>query len=707
MDKNLGNVQVSGDVSCQDSVHGTGHETYRDWLKVRSILQKNQHYQALFSAHSRQWRCPFGRSGHSHILAERSVWLSTYPDSVIGPDDEMPLQTLGDPALLDALSQIGILGIHTGPMKRSGAVTGKDYSPSIDGHFDRIECRIDPNYGTEAAYKAFVQTAQARDIAIIGDIIPGHTGKGPDFRLAEMNDPDYRGIYNMLEIDPDDWPLLPDIAAGKDSQNLSVEHAMGLRQAGYPIVGPLDVEVFARPGIKETSFSATDIIEGVDGVKRRWVYLHIFKEGQPSLNWMDPSFGAYRLVTADTLHTLHDLGVKGLRLDATMFLGVEPRSGDAPGWLGGHPLSHHVTDCLGMMIRKFGGFSFQELNTDFVTMRESLGSGPEFNYDFPTRPSYLYALTTEDAGPLRLTLREMLAHDLQLNRFVHALQNHDELMLEAIHYAVHGDKDFNYESVSIKGRDLFAKIHETVTEKTVGPATAYNHPFGMSPGICSTLTGFIAAGLNIKDIKALSKAQIEQIKRRHLLAAAFNALQGGVFAVSAWDLLGALPVDSSQVAELMADNDARWINRGGYDLMNRNPSAQKSMVGLPRAVALYGDLATQLQDPNSFAVQLQTILDVRAHYRVSESVLVDVPEVEHAGILIMRHAIQGRILLSAFNFSGTPVRQGVSLGDVQGDVHQVWSLQDGMQYVAPVKPDGGQFFIDLPAYDAQLHICKG
>ena len=37
---------------------------------------------------------------------------------------------------------------------------------------------------------------------IIDDIVPGHTGKGADFRLAEMKYADYPGIYHMVEIDP-------------------------------------------------------------------------------------------------------------------------------------------------------------------------------------------------------------------------------------------------------------------------------------------------------------------------------------------------------------------------------------------------------------------------------------------------------------------------------------------------------------------------
>lgn len=42
---------------------------------------------------------------------------------------------------------------------------------------------------------------------MIDDIVPGHTGKGADFRLAEMKVGDYPGIYHMVEIPRDKWDL--------------------------------------------------------------------------------------------------------------------------------------------------------------------------------------------------------------------------------------------------------------------------------------------------------------------------------------------------------------------------------------------------------------------------------------------------------------------------------------------------------------------
>ena len=58
---------------------------------------------------------------------------------------------------------------------------------------------------------------------------------------------------------------------------------------------------------------------------RRWVY-HYFKEGQPSLNWLDPTFAAQQLIIGDALHAIDVTGARVLRLDANSFLGVERRA---------------------------------------------------------------------------------------------------------------------------------------------------------------------------------------------------------------------------------------------------------------------------------------------------------------------------------------------------------------------------------------------
>jgi len=446
----------------------------------------------------------------------------------------------------------------------------------------------------------------------------------------------------------------------------------------------------------------------VDGQDRRWVYLHIFKQGQPSLNWSDPSYAAHRLMTADMMHSLTELGVKGLRLDATMFLGIEASAPGEKGWLGGHPLSTQVTDLLGTMIRKLGGFSFQELNTDLEAIQKSLASGSEFNYDFCTRPGYLYALVLGDGGPLRLMLRQMLASGIQPIRFVHGLQNHDELMLETTHLRVNGAQTFEYEGNRESGASLFQRIHEEVIAATSGNRAPYNQAFAMSPGVCSTLPGLIAAALGVQDIGQISPEQLEQIKQVHLMAAAFNALQGGVFLLSGWDLVGALPIPAASVEDLVADNDYRWINRGGYDLLGTADSSNRSIQGLPKARSLYGSLADQLQDQTSFASLLKSMLSLRNDLGIAHSELVSVPTVDHKGVVVMVNKLQGQPeawQITALNFGRSQIEQSVCHPGMVGVAEVRWSSQQGI-VSAEISLRGDSVTLALRPMEAKLVVVS-
>lgn len=679
------------------------------WLKSRSMLLKHDSLVTSYAGQSGQWQHAYGLSRPTDFLKQGSVWFAAYPDALVGETGAKALDVLGSPRLHELLSEVGVEAVHTGPMKRSGSISGKEYGPSIDGHFDRIESVVDPEYGSEAEYKNFVSVASQHDIDVIGDLVPGHTGKGPDFRLAEQNEPGFPGLYTMIEIRGEDWSVIPAVPSGQDSVNLSQPVIHALKDRGYDLIGPLDAEVFARPGIKESSWSATDIVRGVDGQDRRWTYLHIFKQGQPSLNWSDPSFAAHRLITADMLHSLKALGAKGLRLDATMFLGLEATSRTEKGWLAGHPLSTQVTDLLGMMARKFGGFSFQELNTDLKTIQRSLRSGPDFNYDFTTRPGYLYALVMGDGGPLRLMLRQMLSNEILPTRLVHGLQNHDELMLETTHLSVFGDEIFEWEENRERGDRLFERIHEEVISATTGDHAPYNKVFAMSPGVCSTLPGLIAASLGIRDITQITLEQNEKIKQIHLMAAAFNALQGGVFLLSGWDLVGALPVPTQSVEDLIADNDQRWINRGGYDLLGVGDGMDCSIHGLPKAPSLYGDLEAQLKDKDSFVSRLKAMLAVRKSLGIAESELVSVPTVTDPGIVILinklakvegnHHAWQ----ITALNFGKARVQQSVTYAGLAGNAKVRWSNLQGA-VADDVVFDNDSLTLELRPLEAKLIV---
>jgi trehalose synthase len=638
---------------------------YVQWLVEQSMLQGANQLAARYAGQGRMWQRPYAETRPRAASALASVWFTAYPAAIITREGESVLQTLGDDQLWRALSAIGVQAIHTGPMKQAGGIRGRELTPTIDGHFDRIGLAIDPAFGTEEEYVAMSRAAAARNAVVIDDVVPGHTGKGADFRLATLNHGEYPGIYHLIEIREEDWPLLPAVPEGRECVNLPPPTVDLLRDKGY-IVGQLRRVIFFEPGVKETDWSATDVSTGVDGVARRWVYLHYFKEGQPSLNWLDPSFAAPRMIIGDALHSLDVLGARVLRFDANGFLGVERRP-DGPAWSEGHPLSVVGNQLLGGMVRKAGGFSFQELNLTVDDIAAMGRGGADLSYDFITRPAYHHALLTGDTEFLRLMLRTMHEYGVDPASLIHALQNHDELTLELVHFwTLHANDTYIYGGQSWPGEVLREHLRTVMYERLAGENAPYNLRF-VTNGVACTTASVIAAALGIRDLEQLTDEQKQQIQRLHLMLVMYNAFQPGVFALSGWDLVGALPLPPAAVESFMADGDTRWIERGAYDLVNVNPGRSVSQAGLPRAPTLYGPIDAQLQRPDSFASQLQRLLAVRQAYGIYASRQILVPDVTSPGLLVMVHELPDArgTQVTALNFGAEPIEETIVLPNIQ------------------------------------------
>lgn len=629
-----------------------GNTSYLNWLKKESMLHSANLLADRYVGQANMWQNPFARPRPRAATQKASVWYTAYPASVITRPEASIIATLADDSLWQAFQEIGITGIHTGPLKRAGGVAGWKLTPSIDGHFDRISNKIDPIFGSEKEFVAMAQAAARHGGIVIDDIIPGHTGMGFDFRLAQMKYRDYPGIYHMVEIAQEDMPLLPEVPAGREAVNIDADTEAKLKQRGY-IIGKLQRVIFYEPGVKETNWSATKPVKGVDGVTRRWVYLHYFKEGQPSLNWLDPSFAAMKLVIGDALHSLGDLAATGLRLDANGFLGVEKTSDEAPAWSEGHPLSEAANLLIAGMVRKLGGFTFQELNLSFDDIKATSASGADLSYDFINRPAYHHALATADTEFLRLTLRSALDFGIDPAALVHGLQNHDDLTYELVHFwTLHKDDMYEFRGGTVSGAQLRETIRRELASRLAGKQAPYNLLFTTN-GIACTSASAIAAALGYERLEDLQQPDIERIKQAHLLLVMFNALQPGVFALSGWDLCGSLTLPAAAVKDLIAEGDTRWINRGAYDLMGVNPLAQQSSGGIPRAVNLYGALPEQLSQPGSFVRQLQTILRLRQQAGLPTAHQIDIPEVSHRGMLVMVHQLpqRDRLQVTVLNFA--------------------------------------------------------
>lgn len=587
------------------------------------------------SGRGEQWRHPYGKPQPAEAVRHASVWLLDYPGSVIPRAGRSVLATWADPIFWDTLRDLGIDLLHTGPVQRAGGVRGASFTPTLDGWFDRISLDLDPGLGTEEDYARLVETAARRKGSVAGDLVPLHTGLGPDFHLALRAYKDYPGMYTLVEVAREDWGLLPEVKGPWDVAHVPRPAAEKLARKGY-IPGLINSNDAAPEAKAWSGWSASGVVAGADGKERRWVYLHYFKQGQPTLNWLDPSYAGRRVVAGDVARNIVGRKTRVLRLDAVPFLGIEPKPGTAETLHFKHPLSVSGTNDVAMLVRKLGGWTFHELNVPLAELKAFTADGPDLSYDFVTRAQCLHALLTGDAGPLRLAFRWLLEAGAQPVAFVHDLQNHDEISYQLVEPEGRQKEVFTVGGKRVTGRQLKDGMLRDMRTRAAGEAAPMNKLYRPEKDeVATTFAGFAAAALGVKDPVAATPEQVKAIARGHLLLAAANALQPGVFALSSWDLVGALPVPLEGVKEHVGGGDFRWVNRGGVDLLGANPRATTSVIGLPRAKTLYGSVPEQLHDPESFASRLKVLLAARRAHRIAEAELLAVPEPQAAGLCVL------------------------------------------------------------------------
>ena len=676
---------------------------YIEWLEEQSMLYNARKLAKEYLGNKRQWQRPYAIPQPEEAINKSSVWFTAYPPAIITKKEDSLLQTLGNKELWKAFENIGIKAIHTGPMKRSGGIKGEKYTETVDGWFDRITLSIDPHFGTDEQYRQLVETAKLHGGIIAGDIIPGHTGKGADFLLALMNYKDYPGIYHLVEIEEIDWHLLPVFKDAEDSINLSEDSVNILKDKGY-IVGHLQRILFSVPGVTGiTAWDATDIIEGTDGKKRRWVYLHYFKPGQPTLNWLDPSFTANQILVGDIIKTRADLGATVIRFDANPFLGIEIKKGSDKCWSEGHPLSVTSTNTMAWFLRKLGGWSFQELNLTIDDIEQFSEYGADLSYDFITRPAYNHALLTGDASLLKLTLNMMIKYGIKPIGLIHALQNHDEITYELVHFERHGDDLFDFKGGKVSG----SKIRQLVINQMKESILTVKTPFikFSGNGMCTTFAGLCATALGIRDIYNMTDSQVGMVTKGHLLMAMYNAMQPGVFACSGWDLMGALPLKEEQIKELLADGDFRWVNRGALDIMDLNKESKVSPSGLPKAQTLYDSIPEQLNDPNSFVSKLKHMLKIREEYKIYKAELIELPTVTEDSVVAMLHELPGDLgkQLTILNFSPEKVNEAVTFKSIKNS--SAIGLINAHKVVENIS-SSGKLNIQLDGFEGRILLLK-
>ena len=410
---------------------------------------------------------------------------------------------------------------------------------------------------------------------------------------------DYPGHLPHGRDPPEDWHLLPEVPHGRDSVNLDLEAEDRLAKrrlhhrpdaAGDLLRARRQGHQLERHARRCSARTASSAAGSTCTTSRR---------ASPRSTGSTRRFAGMRLVIGDALHSLGDLGSGALRLDANGFLGVEKSAEDSPAWSEGHPLSEAANQLIASMVRKVGGFTFQELNLTIDDIKSTAERGADLSYDFVNRPAYHHALATGDTEFLRLTLNLALrVPACDPASLVHALQNHDELTYELVHFAT-----------------LHARRHLHLPRRASSPVTSSPNRARQSSSI--DLTGeaapynatFTTERHRVHDRddhrrRARLSADLDALTRRagredqagppaagHVQRAAAGRLRpvrlGSRAGCSRWT--------GGRSADLLADGDTRWIHRAAYDLMDYRPHAHESLSKMPRGISLYGSLPEQLR----------------------------------------------------------------------------------------------------------------
>jgi hypothetical protein len=429
------------------------------------------------------------------------------------------------------------------------------------------------------------------------------------------------------------------------------------------------------------------------------VYRYFRDPGHPILNWEDPTRSANRILSASAVQQVGIWGQAfiGLRFDAFQGLEVAPypagsgqplpppetsgknASADSPREFFIEP-ALPAAQSLSREIRRYGGWSWLRGDTlPLPALWEFLRAGTDFIQDAAFSPAAEHALLTGDASLLRFMADEILRLQIDTRRIVHAMPAE-----EGINYTL---PHLRHLATGPEGGEAARLMAQTLDELDRILAKQSPSPF-QGGSLYTTGTGLAALALGLPlDVpesapgtagKPLPAARAELDKaikdkektlaNGHALLIFFKAMQPGVLLLTGQDMVGALPLSWSSLADSSTGWDVRNAARGGYALTSSGASLVVSPQGLPRAPALYPPADRQVLQDESFLRRVGTFLRMRSQLGIAKGTIIDrLPTTGQGSIaLLSRMNGQGRYLLSVCNFSRSPVTESLVLHNLPG-----------------------------------------
>ena len=236
-----------------------------------------------------------------------------------------------------------------------------------------------------------------------------------------------------------------------------------LKARGY-IVGQLPRTIFYEKNIKETDWTATDAVVGADGKMLGGSISTTSRKGSPrSTGWIPPSprSGWSREMRSTPWARWVRACCGSMPMASSASRSVRTTAAPGPR---GTLLSVTSNQLIAGLVRKLGGFTFQELNLTLDDIKAMSRGAPIIPPLRDPPQGDHHALVTGDAEFLRRMLRLQKTYQIDPAALIHALQNHDELTLELVEYIPRpADKDatFTLRGQPMKGSELREIIRVT------------------------------------------------------------------------------------------------------------------------------------------------------------------------------------------------------------------------------------------------------
>ncbi len=646
-------------------------EKEKEWLKQNSLL-----FNASFLAKHRQEtkeNPTYSFPKPYAALDISSNWLFIDPHFVKAAKGKSVFSELQEEKVWSILQNTGLNGVHFASMQLCAEVKQVQITPSLEG-FQPISYLIDPFLGSYPEYENLVQVLQKQNFSLIGTLLPFYTGRGFDFQLALRNYEDYPSLYQLVEIAEKDWDFLPKISYPKEFASLPFSTCSLLQEKGY-IIG----------SFKNANWCSTSPVKGYDGKLRRWIYVYHEVEEAPLLQGLSPSFSSQRVLAGSLLSSLYHEKNSLVQIASTPPLGIQGGASIEKTL----PFSLTYSDLLAQMTRQKGGFSFQKIFLSSSSIQTFLEYGPEFAYDFGGRSAFFHALLQKRTDLLVYLYQELSKKDFPFHRFIHPLQIEEGL-------------SYSWADLEQKEEELLFFNGEFQKKKEVRrkillqdlPLLQNNSFVAFSDKtLYSTTIGLLASCLKICDLQNLSNFQKEQLKKLHLLFSFFSAMQPGVFSLSMWDLVGALPLCKQE-----NPSNAK-IGKGALSFLPEEGSSYSSTI---QASTLYPPLTCQAKDKNSFIQKLKAILKVRNAYHIERATFLGPVKMQNPTLFayLLKLPSTEYLSLVVLNFSEEKQEETLTLPELQ-NVSVIDLFSRKAEKKSPKEP---YFKLEVPPYEGRAFL---